>query len=118
MGRLDPVKKKPKYSGSKSKPILCSHPICEKYQQITVKLLLVIVKRQIPGLIDIQTAFKLTMTLPGSQLDMVRSPNISGPSPVGGSNGGSELQQVQILDEFEYQAGHYNCHVHMQHLGT
>ena len=65
----------------------------------------------------VHMAFKLTMTLNGSQLDMVRSPNISGPSPVGGSNGGSELQQVQILDEFEYQAGHYNCHVHMQHLG-
>ena len=56
----------------------------------------------------IHTAFKLAMTLPSSRLDMIRSPNISGPSPVGGSNGGSELQQVQILDEFEYQAGHYN----------
>ncbi len=61
-----------------------------------------------PGLIDIYTAFKLAMTLPGSQLDMVWSPNISGPSPVGGSNSGSELQQVQILDEIEYQAGQYN----------
>lgn len=53
-------------------------------------------------------AFKFGMTLPGSRSDIVRTANISGPSPVGGSKGGTEGKRVQTLDEFEYQAAHYN----------
>ena len=52
--------------------------------------------------------FKLAMTLPGSRNDVLRTANVSGPSPVGGSRGGTESRPVQTLDEFEYQAGHYN----------
>jgi hypothetical protein len=48
------------------------------------------------------------MTLPGSRTDILRTANVSGPSPVGGSKGGTEGRSVQTLDEFEYQAGHYN----------
>ena len=55
-----------------------------------------------------QQAFKLAMTLPGSRTDILRTANVPGPSPVGGSKGGTEGRTVQTLDEFEYQAGHYN----------
>ena len=48
------------------------------------------------------------MTLPGSRSDILRTANVPGPSPVGGSKGGTEGRTVQTLDEFEYQAGHYN----------
>jgi hypothetical protein len=48
------------------------------------------------------------MTLPGSRPDIVRTANVPGPSPVGGSKGGTEGRSVQNLDEFEYQAAHYN----------
>ena len=53
-------------------------------------------------------AFKLAMTLPGSRSDILRKANISGPSPVGGSSGGTTDKFIQTLDEFEYQAAHYN----------
>lgn len=53
-------------------------------------------------------AFKLAMTLPGSRPDILRKANISGPSPVGGSSGGTTDKFVRTLDEFEYQAAHYN----------
>ena len=56
----------------------------------------------------IPSAFKLAMTLPGSRPDILRKANISGPSPVGGSSGGTTDKFVQTLDEFEYQAAHYN----------
>jgi hypothetical protein len=48
------------------------------------------------------------MKLPGSRPDIVRTKNVSGPSPVGGSSGGTESRRVLTLDEFELQAAHYN----------
>jgi hypothetical protein len=48
------------------------------------------------------------MKLPGSRIDIVRTPNVSGPSPVGGSKGGTESQTIATLDMYELQAGHYN----------
>lgn len=48
------------------------------------------------------------MKLPGSRSDVVRTKNVSGPSPVGGATGGTESRQVFTLDEFELQAAHYN----------
>lgn len=48
------------------------------------------------------------MTLPGSRPDIIRKANIAGPSPVGGSSGGTSDKFVLGLDEFEYQAAHYN----------
>lgn len=65
-------------------------------------------------------AFQKAMTLPGSRTDILRTSNISGPSPVGGSTGGSEGRLVQTLDEFEYQAAHYNmacAHATLNNLG-
>lgn len=52
--------------------------------------------------------FKKALTLPGSRSDIIRTANVAGPSPVGGSKGGTEGRAVQTLDEFEYQAAHYN----------
>lgn len=48
------------------------------------------------------------MKLPGSKLDVIRTPNVSGPSPVGGAKGGTEAREVRTLDEFELQAAYYN----------
>ena len=48
------------------------------------------------------------MKLPGTKSDIKRTANVPGPSPVGGSKGGTEAQFTQTLDEFEYQAAHYN----------
>lgn len=52
--------------------------------------------------------FQKGLKLPGSRTDIIRTKNISGPSPVGGSSGGTEGKVVQFLDEFELQAAHYN----------
>ena len=52
--------------------------------------------------------FQLAMKLPGSRMDIVRTPNVSGPSPVGGSKGGTESRTISTLDAYELQAGHYN----------
>lgn len=57
---------------------------------------------------DALTAFKMAMKLPGSRPDVVRTKMLSGPSPVGGSQGGTEGKLVMGLDEFELQAAHYN----------
>ena len=57
------------------------------------------------------------MTLPGSRSDILRKANISGPSPVGGSSGGTTDQFIQTLDEFEYQAAHYNLACTYSRLG-
>ena len=61
------------------------------------------------------------MTLPGSRTDIRRTSNISGPSPVGGSTTGSELGKLtRTLDEFEYQAAHYNmacAHASLLNIG-
>lgn len=52
--------------------------------------------------------FQQGLKLPGSRTDIIRTKNIPGPSPVGGSAGGTEGKVVQTLDEFEFQAAHYN----------
>jgi len=57
---------------------------------------------------DALRAFQQAMKLPGSRPDIIRTANVSGPSPVGGSKGGTEGRKVMNLDEFEYQAAHYN----------
>lgn len=54
------------------------------------------------------SVFQKGLNLPGSRTDIIRTKNISGPSPVGGAVGGTEGKQVQTLDEFELQAAHYN----------
>ena len=53
-------------------------------------------------------AFQKGLKLPGSRSDVVRTKLVSGPSPVGGSAGGTESKSVQTLDEFEIQAAYYN----------
>mmetsp|Transcript_35702 Transcript_35702/g.73002 ORF Transcript_35702/g.73002 Transcript_35702/m.73002 type:complete len:215 (+) Transcript_35702:101-745(+) len=53
-------------------------------------------------------AFQKAMSLPGSRPDILRTANVPGPSPVGGSKGGTQDRFVQNLDEFEFQAAHYN----------
>lgn len=67
---------------------------------------------------DALTAFKKAMTLPGSRSDILRTANVPGPSPVGGSKGGTEGKRVQTLDEFEYQAAHYNMACAYASLGN
>ena len=86
---------------------------------------------------DAISMFNQGMKLPGSKKDVIRKQSISGPSPgvfifinfilslhivinlskivqriflfsVGGSAGGREGGEVMTLDEFEYQAAHYN----------
>jgi len=57
---------------------------------------------------DALKVFQKGLKLPGSRTDIIRTQNIAGPSPVGGSSGGTEGKVVQTLDEFEYQAAHYN----------
>jgi len=62
--------------------------------------------------------FKKAMTLPGSRPDILRTANVPGPSPVGGSKGGTEGRRIQALDEFEYQAAHYNMACAYASLGN
>jgi tetratricopeptide (TPR) repeat protein len=52
--------------------------------------------------------FQKGLKLPGSRKDIIRTQTLSGPSPVGGSSGGTEGKIVLKLDEFELQAAHYN----------
>lgn len=49
---------------------------------------------------------------------MVRTKMLSGPSPVGGSQGGTEGKLVMGLDEFELQAAHYNIACAYARLGS
>jgi len=67
---------------------------------------------------DALTAFKMAMKLPGSRPDVVRTKMLSGPSPVGGSQGGTEGKLVLGLDEFELQAAHYNMACAYARLGN
>lgn len=57
---------------------------------------------------DALKTFKDGMKLPGSRPDVIRTKTLSGPSPVGGSQGGMEGRNVMTLDEFEMQAAYYN----------
>jgi len=52
--------------------------------------------------------FQAGLKLPGSRKDVIRTQSLKGASPVGGSTGGRESTHVATLDEFEYQAAHYN----------
>lgn len=52
--------------------------------------------------------FQNGLKLPGSRKDIIRTKTLSGPSPVGGSSGGTEGRLVETLDEFESQAAYYN----------
>jgi len=63
-------------------------------------------------------AFTKGMKLPGSRMDIVRTKNVSGPSPVGGAAGGTEGKEVWSLDEFEYQAAYYNMACACAKLGA
>mmetsp|Transcript_5086 Transcript_5086/g.10761 ORF Transcript_5086/g.10761 Transcript_5086/m.10761 type:complete len:209 (-) Transcript_5086:215-841(-) len=67
---------------------------------------------------DALAAFKEGLRLPGSKSDVVRTKSLSGPSPVGGSMGGFESQNIQTLDEFEQQAAHYNMACAYAQLGN
>lgn len=62
--------------------------------------------------------FKKGLKLPGSRRDVVRTKMLSGPSPVGGSSGGTESQAILSLDEFELQAAHYNMACAYAQLGN
>ena len=63
-------------------------------------------------------AFQKGMKLPGSRPDVLRTKSLSGPSPVGGSYGGLESQNVMTLDDFELQAAHYNMACAHARLGN
>lgn len=64
------------------------------------------------------STFTKGLKLPGSKLDIIRTKNVSGPSPVGGSAGGTEGKEVWSLDEFEYQAAYYNMACACAKLGA
>merc|ERR1712194_882433 len=63
-------------------------------------------------------AFEKGMKLPGSRPDVIRSRSTSGPSPVGGSYGGTDSQKVMTLDDFELQAVYYNMACASSRLGN
>lgn len=63
-------------------------------------------------------SFQQGMKLPGSRPDIIRTKTLSGPSPVGGSAGGTEGRNVLGLDEFELQAAHYNIACAHARLGN
>jgi hypothetical protein len=65
----------------------------------------------------IDAAFQKGMKLPGSRPDVIRSRSSSGPSPVGGSYGGTDSQKVMTLDDFELQAVYYNMACANSRLG-
>jgi len=64
-----------------------------------------------------ELVFKKGLQLPGSKQDVIRTKMLSGPSPVGGSAGGTESRNVESLDEFELQAAHYNMACAYAQLG-
>lgn len=62
--------------------------------------------------------FQQAMKLPGTRSDILRA-GPSGASPVGGSyGGGSASKAVRTLDEFEFQAAHYNIACAHASLGS
>eukprot|EP00980_Cylindrotheca_fusiformis_P024739 scaffold12369_cov97-Cylindrotheca_fusiformis.AAC.5 len=63
-------------------------------------------------------SFQMGMKLPGSRPDVRRTKSLSGPSPVGGSFGGTESQNILSLDDFELQAAHYNMACAHARLGN
>lgn len=67
---------------------------------------------------DALVAFQKGMKLPGSRPDVIRSRSASGPSPVGGSFGGTDSQKIMALDDFELQAVYYNMACANSRLGN
>jgi len=65
---------------------------------------------------DALIVFQEGLKLPGSRTDILRTKTYN-KSPVGGSTGGSTGETVQILDEFEAQAAHYNIACAYANLG-
>lgn len=63
-------------------------------------------------------AFQKGMKLPGSRPDVLRTRSSSGPSPVGGSFGGTDSQKIMALDDFELQAVYYNMACAHSRLGN
>jgi len=61
--------------------------------------------------------FKNAMKLPGSRRDIIRTKARPGPSPVGGAVGGFVTEEIWKLDEFEFQAAHYNMACAYAQLG-
>ena len=64
------------------------------------------------------SAFQKGMKLPGTRPDVIRSRSSSGPSPVGGSFGGTDSKNVMTLDDFEFQALYYNMACANSRLGN
>lgn len=68
---------------------------------------------------DAITAFQKGMKLPGSRNpDMIRSRNVSGTSPVGGSFGGTSMEQFMRLSNNELQSAYYNMACCNSRLGN
>jgi len=67
---------------------------------------------------DALVAFQKGMKLPGSRPDVLRTRSSSGPSPVGGSFGGTDSQKIMALDDFELQAVYYNMACAHSRLGN
>ena len=61
--------------------------------------------------------FKKGLQLPGSRMDVLRKQSVPGPSPVGGSKGGTDSTTILELDEFELQAANYNMACASAQLG-
>lgn len=80
-------------------------PEPESFREAEVLGLRLMQEGQIEDALEI---FQKGLRLPGSRKDIIRTQTLSGPSPVGGSAGGREGKVVQTLDEFEFQAAHYN----------
>jgi len=122
----------PNYSSSRSHSSSCTHPntICffsssENINNNNINEPTNFREAEILGLrlmqenlhMDALKVFELGLTLPGSKVDIIRTKNISGPSPVGGSAGGTEGKTVRTLDEFEKQAAYYNMACACANLG-
>jgi hypothetical protein len=84
---------------------------------ISDQLFLPLIDKSHPILFVIDAAFQKGMKLPGSRPDVIRSRSSSGPSPVGGSYGGTDSQKVMTLDDFEFQAVYYNMACANSRLG-
>lgn len=67
---------------------------------------------------DALVVFRKGMKLPGTRPDVVRTKSTSGPSPVGGSYGGTDSKRILSLDDFELQAVYYNMACAHSRLGN
>jgi len=62
--------------------------------------------------------FQKATKLPGSRTDLIRTKSNSGPSPVGGSFGGTDSTYVMSLDNCEIQSINYNIAAAHSRLGN